>query len=507
MLDISRPDLAFGLVGVGAMGKGIAQIMAVAGIEVRMLDTRLGAAEAARADLLKVFDLLTGKGRMTAEDAGQAAGRLKPMDGLQDLAGCHIVVEAIIEELGAKRELFAALEGVVGEECLIASNTSSLSVTSIAAACKHPGRIGGFHFFNPVPLMKIVEVIAGVRTEPWVSDVLTALAKRAGHQPVRTADTPGFLVNHAGRGFITEGLRLLQEGITTFDEVDRIMKEVVGFRMGPFELLDMTGLDVSHPVMESIYGQFYQEPRFRPSYLARQRYDARLFGRKVGQGFYGYPEGKLQPVDPPRTPELQSRPVWVHSENPEWRAALEDVVAEAGLPLDRAAKPSAQSLCLVTPLGRDATASALALGLDATRVVAVDMLFGLGRRRVFMTTPVTAPDFADTAHALLATAGALVARLHDSPGFVVQRMVATIVNIACDIAQQRIAVPEDIDRAVTLGLGYPKGPLALGDAAGGKNILAILDGMLALTGDPRYRASLWLRRRASLGVSLLTPEA
>lgn len=507
MLDTARPDLTLGLVGVGAMGKGIAQIMAAAGIEVRLLDTRPGAAQAARDDLLKVFDLLTSKGRMTAEAAKDAAARLKPAGNLQDLAGCHMVIEAIIEDLAVKRQLFTALEEVVGEQCLLASNTSSLSVTSIAAACKHPGRVGGFHFFNPVPLMKIVEVVAGVLTEPWVSEALTELAKRAGHQPVRTADTPGFLVNHAGRGFVTEGLRLLQEGITSFDEVDRIMKEVVGFRMGPFELMDMTGLDVSHPVMESIYGQFYEEPRFRPSYLARQHYDARLFGRKVGRGFYAYPEGKLQPVDPPAVPALQSRPVWVHSENPEWRVTLEEIVAEAGLPLDRAEKPGVQSLALVTPLGRDATATAIALGIDATRTVAVDMLFGPSRRRVFMTTPVTAPDFADTAHALLATGGALVSRLHDSPGFVVQRMVATIVNIASDIAQQRIAVPEDIDRAVTLGLGYPKGPLALGDAAGGKNILTILDGMLELTGDPRYRASLWLRRRASLGVSLLTPEA
>ena len=506
MIDIQRPDLTIGIVGAGVMGRGIAQIAAAAGIEVRLLDSRAGAAEQARSEVARTFEMLSGKGRMSADAAREAAGRLQPITDEKGLAGCHIVIEAIVENLAAKQALFTTLEGIVGDDCLIATNTSSLSVTAIAASCKRPGRIGGFHFFNPVPLMKVVEVIDGVMTEGWVGEALTALARRVGHKPVRAADTPGFLVNHAGRGFGTEALRILQEGVAPFDEIDRILREAAGFRMGPFELLDLTGVDVSHPVMESIYEQFYQEPRFRPSYLLRQRYVAGLFGRKVGRGFYTYRDGKQDPVPPRAVPEGHKIPVWIDAAEVAWRRELVQVVENAGWPLDASERPGEDALCLIAPLGDDATTSAMARGLDARRTVAVDMLFGLARRRSLMTTPITAPEIVASAHTLLAADGTPVSRLHDSPGFVAQRVVATIVNIGCDIAQQRIATPEDIDDAVTLGLGYPRGPLAMGDALGPMRVLQILQSLLAFTGDPRYRPSPWLIRRARLGVSLLTRE-
>ena len=184
---------------------------------------------------------------------------------LSDMADCQLVVEAIVERLDVKRDLFAALEGVVAEGCILASNTSSLSITAIAAACKRPQRVAGYHFFNPVALMKVVEVIDGLRSAPEVGDALAELARRMGHTPVRAKDMPGFIVNHAGRGMNTEGLRVAQEAVASFAQVDAIMREQAGFRMGPFELLDLTALDVSHPVMESIYRQFYDEARFRPS--------------------------------------------------------------------------------------------------------------------------------------------------------------------------------------------------------------------------------------------------
>ena len=180
------------------------------------------------------------------------------------MADCQLVVEAIVERLDVKRDLFAALEGVVAEDCILASNTSSLSITAIAAACKRPQRVAGYHFFNPVALMKVVEVIDGLRSAPEVGDALAELARRMGHTPVRAKDMPGFIVNHAGRGMNTEGLRVAQEAVASFAQVDAIMREQAGFRMGPFELLDLTALDVSHPVMESIYRQFYDEARFRP---------------------------------------------------------------------------------------------------------------------------------------------------------------------------------------------------------------------------------------------------
>src|SRR5690606_14765378 len=254
-----------GIVGAGAMGRGIAQIAAQAGLRVLLYDLNEQAVAAARESLDGIWQKLAGKGKITADDAQASLERVVACSDLSDMSGAQLVVEAVIERLDVKRELFQKLEGIVAEDCILASNTSSLSITAIAAGCNRPGRVAGYHFFNPVPLMKVVEVIDGLRTEKAVGDALMELSRNMGHTPVRAKDMPGFIVNHAGRGMNIEGLRLAQEAVAPFYQVDAIMREQAGFRMGPFELLDLTALDVSHPVMESIYQQFYDEPRFRPS--------------------------------------------------------------------------------------------------------------------------------------------------------------------------------------------------------------------------------------------------
>ncbi len=504
--DSLKADLTVALVGTGVMGRGIAQIAAQAGIRVLLFDSAAAAAAGARQSIADTLAKLAQKGKLGAGEVERAVSNLEVASALSELSQCDVVVEAIVEDLPAKRELLARLEDVVAQDCILASNTSTLQITAIAAACKHPGRVAGFHFFNPVPLMKLVEVVDGALTAPWVGERLAALARRLGHRPVRAKDSPGFIVNHAGRGFGPEALRIAGEGIAEFYEVDRILRDCAGFRMGPFELFDLIGLDISHKVIESIYDQFYQEPRYRPSPLTGPRVIAGLLGRKAGRGFYRYEAGKqeVMPVAPP-PPRTGRCKVWVSTRDLGER--LKELVATLGAEIDAGATPAGESLCLVAPLGPDATTAALAEGLDAKRTLAVDCLFPLERRRTLMTTPVTSAAARDAAHALLCADGASVSLIHDSPGFVGQRVVAQIVNVASDIAQQRIASPEDIDAAVTLGLGYPKGPLAWGDALGPARILAILEALLAFYGDPRYRASPWLKRRALLGVSLLTPEA
>ena len=504
-MTVDQEVCALAIVGTGTMGRGIAQIAVTAGLEVRLFDSRPGAAEEARAFVTAMLGRLVEKGKMPTETAAAANSRMRVAGSLADLAPADVVVEAIVEDLEIKRALFRNLENVFADTVL-ATNTSSLSVTAIAAGCRRPERIAGFHFFNPVPLIKLVEVIGGGLTDAAVLDLLVALARRIGHQPVRAADTPGFLVNHAGRGYGTEALRILGEGIAQPVDIDRILREAAGFRMGPFELLDLTALDVSHPAMESIYEQYYHEPRYRPSPITRVRLAAGLVGKKVGRGFYAYIDGHQ--VVPEGAPAPASRPasVWIGDSDAASRVALATLVRAAKVTLEDAPRPSAAALCLVAPLGEDATAAALAQGLDPTRTLAVDTFLGLDRRRTLMTTPVTAPVLIAAAHGLLADDGTAVTIIHDSPGFVAQRVLAGIVNIACDIAQQRIATPADIDRAVTLGLGYPQGPLAWGDALGPGRVLTILETLQRLYGDPRYRPSPWLRRRAALGVSLLTPE-
>ncbi|RAU21411.1 3-hydroxyacyl-CoA dehydrogenase [Paramagnetospirillum kuznetsovii] len=503
-LDANRSDLVFGMVGTGAMGRGIAQIAAASGCTVILVDSRDGAAAEARDHVVKMLGKLAEKGKLAPEALASATANLKVAASMADLAGAHVVVEAIIETLDAKQALMRQLEAIVADDCLIASNTSSLSVTSIAAACRLPGRVGGFHFFNPVPLMKVVEVIDGVLTDSWVGEALTILARRMGHSPVKAKDTPGFIVNHAGRGYGTEALKLVGEGVADFAAVDRVLRDAAGFRMGPFELLDLTALDVSHPVMESIYDQYYQEPRFRPSPITRQRLSAGLLGRKTKRGFYVYDGDKPVVTPVPAAPTVKPDSVWV-APGDGW-AAVATLAAKLGNSVESGERPSKGALCVVAPLGEDCTSAVVRLGLDPRRTVAVDPLFGLDSHRTVMTNPLTEAKWRERAHGLFGADGKPVTVISDSPGFIAQRVIATIVNIGCDIAQQRIATPDDIDRAVTLGLGYPFGPLAWGDRVGAEKILSILHAMQEITGDPRYRPSLWLRRRALLGVSLLTGE-
>ena len=505
---MARSIQIMGLVGTGVMGAGIAQIAAQAGVEVRLFDAREGAAQAARDNLAGTFAKLVAKGKITQASADAALALLKPVTRIEELAGCDMVVEAIVENLDVKRGLLTQLEGIVDTECILATNTSSLSVSAIATACQHPERVAGFHFFNPVPLMKVVEVIDGIATEPAVSDALLDLAKRMGHTGVRAQDTPGFIVNHAGRAYGTEALKILGEGVAPKGDVDRILREGAGFRMGPLELFDLTALDVSHPVMESIYTQFYHDPRYRPSPLTRQMLVAGRVGRKVGQGFYRYENGQMvdapQPQPVPTVEQLP--PVWVMSENAGDQQKLVALVKALGARVEEGERPSDEALCLIAPYGDDATTAATCFGVDAARTVCIDLLTDLSRHRTLMMTPATRPDMRDAAHALFVRDGVGVTVIRDSVGFVAQRVLAMVVNLACDIAQQQIASPEDIDQAVRLGLGYPQGPLAWGDSLGPRRLLTILERMVDMTGDPRYRPSPWLRRRAQLGLSLRQAE-
>lgn len=498
-----------GIVGTGAMGRGIAQLAAQAGLEVILFDVQEGAVKEAKKFINDLWQRSAEKQRITAKQAQQYSERLIAANELADLGPCDIVVEAIVEKLEAKQGLFSDLEAIVNQQAVLATNTSSLSVTAIAATCQYPERVIGFHFFNPVPLMKIVEVIPGLRTAHDVIERVTALGKAMGHFTAQATDTPGFLVNHAGRAFGTEALRILGESVADPATIDRIMVDQGGFRMGPFTLLDLTGLDVSHAVMESVYHQYYEEARFRPSPITRQRLAAGLLGRKTGEGFYRYVDGKQEMPEEPSglfapSASAPSRPVWISQEDPDSAAALTTLVQAAGWPLETGEKPTEQALCLLTPFGEDATTCALRLGLDARQCIAVDMLAGLENRRSLMSTPVTYTEFIYSACSLFGYDGTPVSTLQDSNGFVLQRIIACIVNVGADIAQQGVAAPETIDRAVELGLGYPLGPLRMGDHYGAIRIMTILMNLLEATGDPRYRPSPWLRRRAALRVPLTT---
>ncbi len=501
-------DIAtIGIVGAGAMGRGIAQVAAEGGLHVLHYDTKAAAAGEARDFAAGMISRKVDKGVMPAAEGEAASARIETVAELGALRDVDLVVEAVVEDLGVKREVFRTLDGIVGEAAILATNTSSLSITEIAAGCPRPERIAGFHFFNPVPLMRIVEVIPGILTAEPIVDRLCDLAERIGHRPVRAADTPGFLVNHAGRGYKPEALRAFDEGVADHVVIDRILRDGIGFRMGPFELMDLVGLDVSQPVMEEIYQQFYNEPRFRPNPHMRRRMKAGLLGRKTGAGFYRY-EGNRR-IDPPYQEfrKGQVGPVLVaECEDQEARALLIARLEAASIAL--VANPEDAELYVVMPYGADCTGAALEHGFPPELTVAVDPCCALdgrpmvSRMAVIMTNPATDPQAAEAFAAALDGVEGEAVLIADSPGFVAQRVLANIVNVASDIALKGIATPGDIDVAVRLGLGYPKGPLEIGDLMGPRRVLRLLEWLYATTGDQRFRASLWLRRRALLGLPL-----
>lgn len=499
MSSSSKAHSRIGVVGLGVMGQGIAQLFAVAGHRVTLFDTVPGAASAARTRVAEILERLSEKGRLTTEAAAQAISRLEPLDDLGGLSDCDVVIEAIVEDIEAKQGLVERLEAILGNEAIIASNTSSLLIAGIAARSRRPDRIAGLHFFNPVPLMKVAEVIAAVRTAPQAIETLKDLVEGAGHRAVIAQDQPGFLVNHAGRGLYTEGLALLEDRIASHAEIDLILREAAGFRMGPFELFDLTGIDVSGRVLQGIFEQFQHEPRFRPSSLVPPRIAAGLYGRKSGRGWYDYETPAPQTVEASLSSGQGGR-VWVAPDSEQYDGLVAAVMERNGVLAPDPEEPDV--LILIQPWGREASAICAERALDPARTIAVDPLPGLDRRRTLMATPATVPDARARALDLLGGGPVPATLIADSPGFVVQRVLATIINIASQIAQRGIASVPDIDDAVRLGLGYPQGPLTWGDRIGPGRIVAILDAIRETTGDPRYRVSPWLRQRAHLGLPL-----
>ncbi|WP_051630466.1 3-hydroxyacyl-CoA dehydrogenase [Afifella pfennigii] len=507
VIDAHDPNLVVGVIGAGTMGRGIAQVCASAGIATRLFDTDPAALAGAQEFVGKMLDRAVEKGRISGEAAEAAKANIRPAKKLEELADCGVVIEAVVEKIAIKEEIFAALDGILRKGAILATNTSSLSVTQIGAATKRPESVAGFHFFNPPPLMKLVEVIRGLKTSEACVEALLALAERIGKHPVACADTPGFVVNHAGRAYMPEGLRIVFEGIAAPAAIDRIMKEAAGFRLGPFELLDLVGLDVAHSVMQAIYEQYYHEPAYRPSPLSDTRLAAGLLGRKSKQGFYDYRDGAEAPSEAEAPPAPADVRVWVPPREAEARRKLQPILAAAGASLESGEAPSAEALVLVAPMGEDVSSCVAAQKLPAARTLGIDLLLALDTRRVLMASPATTAEARRAARGLFAADGAKVSLIEDSPGFVAQRILAMVVNVACHIAQQGIAAPQDIDTAVKLGLNYPLGPLEWGDQLGPQRVLTILENLQKAYGEPRYRPSPWLRRRAELGLSLLARPA
>ncbi len=497
--------------GAGTMGAGIAQIAALHGHSVQLHDMRFGAADQARRDMQKTFEGLVAKGRMQQADAEAALGRITTVVTLPDACVAGLVIEAIVEDLAAKRELFASLENVVGDDCILASNTSSLSITALAAGLRRPERVVGMHFFNPVPLMPLVEVVHGLATTAEVADTIAATAAAWRKTPVHARSTPGFIVNRCARPFYGEALRLLHEQAAKAETIDAVLREAGGFRMGPFELMDLIGNDVNFAVTRSVWEAYFNDPRYAPSVLQQELVAAGRYGRKTGRGFYAYGEGA-----PPVVAEnvaAQPRPrrvVLCGDAGP--AAALVDRIAASGVGVERGGpdpmlcggvlRVEGDGPVLALTDGRTATERALATGMRDLVLFDHALDFATCKRiAVARSDTCSEAAFTQAAGALQAS-GAVVSEIADTPAMVVLRIVAMLVNEAADAVLQGVARAADIDLAMQKGVNYPRGPFEWARALGSGSVHAALVALGHHYGEDRYRISPLLTRRARTGREL-----
>lgn len=482
------------VIGAGAMGAGIAQVAAVAGHPVRLLDNRPGAAQQAIEGIRAQLGKLADKGKMTAEAARAAGERLQAAENLAQLADAGLVVEAIVENLEVKRALFRDLEAVVGGHCIFGTNTSSISVTAIGAGLQNAGRLAGLHFFNPAPLMALVEVVSGLATDAAVAETLFATAAAWGKTPVHAKSTPGFIVNRVARPFYAEGLRLLHEGAADCATIDAVVREAGGFRMGPFELMDMIGHDVNFAVTRSVWNAFFNDQRFLPSLIQQELVDAGFLGRKTGRGFYSYAAGAERPA--PSTAAAAAVPAQITVYGTTALAqALVSRLQAAGVTFTQAEATAdgcvaqAGDAALYQTDGRSATQRAQATDVANTVLVDLALDYGRATRLAVAAARQASASARDAAIGLLQAAGWAVSEFNDVPGLAVMRTVAMLANEAADAVNQGVCDARGADAAMRLGVNYPCGPLAWADAVGVEQIDTVLRHLGRFYGEDRYRIS------------------
>jgi 3-hydroxybutyryl-CoA dehydrogenase len=499
------------VVGAGIMGAGIAQVAAQAGHRVLLFDARNGAAQQAAAKLGATLDALVAKGKLAADAVEATLARIEPLAALEEAGDVGLVIEAIVENVDAKRALFQQLESLLHANCVLATNTSSISVTAIANGLEHPGRLVGMHFFNPVPLMKLVEVVSGLHTDAAAAQAIFDLARAWGKVPVHARSTPGFIVNRIARPFYAETLALLHEQAATPQVFDACLR-AAGFRMGPCELMDLIGHDTNFAVTSAVYEANFFDKRYVPSPLQREMVEGGLLGRKSGRGFYRH-HGDGAGVPP--------LPVAVH-EAPTTAAAVtvHGVGAIADF-LDQAATRALAPQGWGPARARDSGWTGLSI--DAARLVmtdgrcAADLVAGFGSDDVAVfDRPFVMPAASGTALAFavahgagsawrmqaaawLAALGFAPLRVADAPGLVVARTVAMLINEAADAVQQGVCTPDAADAAMKLGVNYPQGPFEWLEQWSAAEVVALLDALDAHYRGERYRVSPWLRRAAPGG--------
>ncbi|MEU1099795.1 3-hydroxyacyl-CoA dehydrogenase [Streptomyces tibetensis] len=491
-LDLSSP---VAVVGTGTMGQGIAQVALVAGHPVRLYDTVPGRAREAADAIGARLDRLVEKERLTGADRDAARARLLPAEDLAELADCALVVEAVLERLDAKQALFGELEGVVSEDCLLATNTSSLSVTAIGGALRVPGRFVGLHFFNPAPLLPLVEVVSGFATDVTYATRAYETARAWGKTPVACADTPGFIVNRIARPFYAEAFAVYESQGADPATIDAVLRESGGFRMGAFELTDLIGQDVNESVTRSVWQSFFQDVRFTPSLAQRRLVESGRLGRKTGHGWYDHGDGAERPE--PDTADERQPPAYVVAEGDLGPAAeLLAMIREAGIPVREEDEDGGSRLVL--PSGGQLALADGQTSVEFRDVVYFDLALDYRKagRIALSASQDTSPQTLAEAIGLFQALGKQVSVIGDVPGMIVARTVARIIDLAHDAVAKGVATEEDIDTAMRLGVNYPLGPFEWSRRLGRSWAYALLDDLHLRDPSGRYAPSLALYRHA-----------
>ncbi len=510
MSGASPQELTLGVVGAGTMGAGIAQLGAAAGMRTLLHDPVPEALERGAEGVRRGLAKWVEKGRV-GEDA---AALLEPVSSLDELAPCQLVIEAAPERPELKRDLFGALSMLCDDDVVLATNTSSIPVTSLAGAAARPENVVGMHFFNPPPLMPLLEVIRAEQSGERAVEMAVDVGRAMGKEVILVADGPGFLVNRCGRPFSAEGLRLLQERLATHDQIDRICRLGGGFRMGPFELMDLVGIDVGFEVAKSFTELSFGEPRWRPSPIQARMVAAGRLGRKSGRGYYEYAEGtpyRPDDLDPPEPGGGDGMALAVLGTGPLADALREraraagyelreggpaELVVDAGVSPHPSPPGGAPLLVLC------AASSLLARGEQGA--VGFHLLPPLDEAKLVELTrlPATQPFAAEAAEEFFAKLGLAAEWVEDAPGLVLGRIVCQLVNEAAFAIGEGVGSADDVDAGLTLGLSHPRGPVAWSEAAGVDHVLAVLDALWEERREERYRAAPLLRHAAALGRSL-----